>query len=320
MLVGAMSLVFFAMRILPGDPCIAMMGDQATQDALKDCVRNLGLNRPIFVQYADYLWQSLRLDFGQSFRHHYSVTSYILQMFPHTLLLVLASTVVALCIGLPTGILSALQRRNPLIDYSARIIALLGLSMPVFWFGILLLIVFSLYWDLFPLIGGGDLSAVLDMIRSGEVFEYPQDFLAAVGDVLHHLVLPATALGFTLAATVSRLARSAMLEVISQDYVRTARAKGLPQRLVIYKHALRNMLVPLLTIIGLFVAVALTGTVLTETVFSRPGLGKMLVDAIGARDYPLAQGAITVFTMTIILVNLLVDILYAVVDPRIAYK
>jgi ABC-type dipeptide/oligopeptide/nickel transport system permease component len=320
MLLGAMSIVFFAMRILPGDPCLAMMGDQATQDALKDCVRHLGLDRPVLVQYVDYLWQSLRLDFGQSFRNRYSVNSYILLMFPHTLLLVLASTVVALCIGLPTGVFSALQRRNPLIDYSARIIALLGLSMPVFWFGILLLIVFSLYWDLFPLIGGGDLSTVLDMIGSGEVFEYPEDFFAAVGDVLHHLVLPAVALGFTLAATVSRLSRSAMLEVINQDYIRTARSKGLHERMVIYKHALRNMMIPLLTIIGLFVAIALTGTVLTETVFSRPGLGKMLVDAIGARDYPLAQGAITVFTMTIITVNLIIDILYAVVDPRIAYR
>lgn len=320
MLLGAMSIVFFAMRILPGDPCIAMMGDQATQDALKDCVRHLGLDRPILVQYVDYLWQSLQLDFGESFRNNYAVNSYILLMFPHTLLLVLASTFVALCIGLPTGVFSALQRRNPLIDYSARIIALLGLSMPVFWFGILLLIVFSLYWDLFPLVGAGDLNTVLEMIGSGEVFEYPEDFLAAVGDVLHHLVLPAVALGFTLAATVSRLSRSAMLEVISQDYIRTARSKGLHERMVIYKHALRNMMIPLLTIIGLFVAIALTGTVLTETVFSRPGLGKMLVDAIGARDYPLAQGAITVFTMTIILVNLVVDILYAVVDPRIAYK
>jgi ABC-type dipeptide/oligopeptide/nickel transport system permease component len=320
MLLGAMSLVFFAMRILPGDPCLAMMGDQATQDALKDCVSHLGLDRPVLVQYGDYLWQSLQFDFGQSFRNRYSVNSYILLMFPHTLLLVLASTVVALGIGLPTGIFSALQRRNPLVDYSARIIALLGLSMPVFWFGILLLLVFSLHWDLFPLVGAGDLHSVLEMIGSGEVFEYPEDFLDAAVDVLHHLVLPAVALGFTLAATVSRLSRSAMLEVVSQDYIRTARSKGLHERMVIYKHALRNMMIPLLTIIGLFVAVALTGTVLTETVFSRPGLGKMLVDAIGARDYPLAQGAITVFTMTIILVNLIVDILYAVVDPRIAYR
>lgn len=320
MLLGAMSIVFFAMRILPGDPCIAMMGDEATREALENCVRNLGLDRPLIIQYLDYMWRSLNFDFGRSLIFHYTVTSYILSMFPHTLLLVLSSTFVALLIGLPTGIFSALKRQSPLIDYSARIIALLGLSMPVFWFGILLLIVFSLYLDLFPLIGGGDLTTVLEMIGNGEMFEYPEDFLDAVVDVLHHLVLPAIALGFTLAATVSRLSRSAMLEVISQDYIRTARSKGLAERIVIYKHALRNMMIPLLTIIGLFVAIALTGTVLTETVFTRPGLGKMLVDAIGARDYPLAQGAITVFTMIIILVNLIVDMLYAVFDPRIAYQ
>jgi peptide/nickel transport system permease protein len=180
--------------------------------------------------------------------------------------------------------------------------------------------VFSLRLDIFPLIGGGDLDGVLSMLGSGEVFKYPGDFIAAVGDVLYHLTLPAIALGFTLAATVSRLSRSAMLEVISQDYIRTARAKGQGERNVVYKHALRNMMVPLLTIIGVFIAIALTGTVLTETVFTRPGLGKMLVDAIGARDYPLAQGAITVFTMIIIFVNLVVDMLYAVVDPRIAVR
>jgi peptide/nickel transport system permease protein len=320
MLLGAMSIVFFAMRVLPGDPCIAMMGDQATKEALNDCVHHLGLDRPLLVQYGDYLWKSIRFDFGHSFHHRYPVTDYILRMFPYTLILMLASMVVALAIGLPSGILSALNRRNPLIDYSARILALFGLSMPVFWLGILLLIWFSLHWDIFPLIGGGDLPTVLEMLGSGEIFTYPEDFLAAVGSVLHHLVLPAFALGITLAATVSRLSRSAMLEVISQDYIRTARAKGLSERLVVYKHALRNMMIPLLTIIGVFMAVAVTGTVLTETVFARPGLGKMLVDAIGARDYPLAQGAITVFTMTIIVVNLIVDILYVVFDPRVAYK
>jgi peptide/nickel transport system permease protein len=320
MLLGAMTIVFFAMRILPGDPCMAMMGDEATKDALDDCMQQLGLERPLMVQYGDYLWNSLQFDFGRSYLNRYPVSEYIFLMFPHTLLLVLASIFTALCIGLPTGVLSALQRRNPLIDYSSRVIALLGLSMPVFWFGILLLIAFSVYWDLFPLVGGGDLDTILEMVKSGELFEYPEDFFVAVVDVLHHLALPAIALGFTLAATVSRLSRSAMLEVISQDYIRTARSKGLSERLVIYKHALRNMMIPLLTVVGLFMAIALGGTVLTETVFSRPGLGKMLVDAIGARDYPLAQGAITVFTMTIILVNLIVDMLYAVVDPRIAYK
>ena len=320
MLLGAMSIVFFAMRILPGDPCLAMMGDQATTEALADCTRNLGLQRPLAVQYVDYLWRSVRFDFGQSFRQGYPVSEYIARMFPHTLVLVLSSAVVAALVGIPIGIVSALKRRSPLIDYPLRIIALLGLSMPVFWLGILLLIVFSLRFDIFPLIGGGDLDGVIQMLSTGEAFTYPRDFLSAVGDVLYHLALPAFALGFTLAATVSRLARSAMLEVISQDYIRTARAKGQLERAVIYKHAFRNMMVPLLTIIGLFVAIALTGTVLTETVFTRPGLGKMLVDAIGARDYPLAQGAITVFTMIIIVVNLAVDLAYAIVDPRITYR
>jgi len=297
-----------------------MMGDKATCLALADCTKSLGLNRPLPVQYMDYLWRSVRLDFGNSLREGYPVSEYIARMFPHTFVLVLASAVVAALVGIPIGIVSALQRRNPLVDYPLRIIALLGLSMPVFWLGILLLIVFSLRLDLFPLIGGGDLDGALAMIRSGEAFSAPGDFLAAVGDVLHHLALPALALGFTLAATVSRLSRSAMLEVISQDYIRTARAKGQGERMVVYKHALRNMMVPLLTIIGIFTAIALTGTVLTETVFTRPGLGKMLVDAIGARDYPLAQGAITVFTMIIIVVNLAVDMLYAIVDPRITYR
>jgi ABC-type dipeptide/oligopeptide/nickel transport system permease component len=320
MLLGAMSIVFFAMRILPGDPCVSMMGDQATTEALADCTKNLGLHRPLAVQYVDYLWRSVQFDFGNSLRQGYPVSEYIGRMFPHTLVLVLSSAVVAALVGIPIGILSALKRRSPLIDYPLRIIALLGLSMPVFWLGILLLIVFSLHLDIFPLIGGGDLDGVIHMLRSGEAFTSPGDFVAAVGDVLYHLTLPALALGFTLAATVSRLARSAMLEVISQDYIRTARAKGQGERAVVYKHAFRNMMVPLLTIIGLFVAVALTGTVLTETVFTRPGLGKMLVDAIGARDYPLAQGAITVFTMIIIVVNLVVDMLYAVVDPRITFR
>jgi peptide/nickel transport system permease protein len=320
MLLGAVSIVFFAMRVLPGDPCVAMMGDQATTEALADCTRNLGLDRPLAVQYLDYLWRSVQFDFGTSLRQGYPVREYIARMFPHTLVLVVASAIVAALVGIPIGIVSALKRRSPMIDYPLRIFALLGLSMPVFWLGILLLIIFSLHLNLFPLIGGGDLDGVLGMIRSGEVLSHPADFLAGVGDVLHHLTLPALALGFTLAATVSRLSRSAMLEVISQDYIRTARAKGQREWAVVYKHAFRNMMVPLLTIIGLFVAIALTGTVLTETVFTRPGLGKMLVDAIGARDYPLAQGAITVFTMIIITVNLVVDMLYAVVDPRITYK
>src|ERR1041384_4478116 len=179
MLLGAMSIVFFAMRILPGDPCVAMMGDQATTEALADCTKNLGLNRPLAVQYADYLWKSVRFDFGNSFRQGYPVREYIGRMFPHTLVLVLASAVVAALVGVPVGIVSALKRRNPLVDYPLRIFALLGLSMPVFWLGILLLMFFSLRLDLFPLIGGGDLDRALDLLRPREAFLYPRDFLAA---------------------------------------------------------------------------------------------------------------------------------------------
>src|SRR5204862_879403 len=248
MLLGTMSIVFFAMRILPGDPCVAMMGDQATTEALADCTRNLGLNRPLAVQYVDFLWRSIRFDFGTSFRQGYPVSEYIGRMFPHTFVLVVSSAIVAALIGIPVGIVSALKRRNPLVDYPLRILALLGLSMPVFWLGILLLILFSLRLDLFPLIGGGAFDGAIAMIRSGEVFTQPRDFLAAVADVLHHLALPALALGFTLAATVSRLSRSAMLEATSQDYIRTARAKGHHKRAVANTHTLRNTPAPLLTL------------------------------------------------------------------------
>src|SRR5213594_4869258 len=185
MLLGAMSIVFFAMRVLPGDPCVAMMGDQATTEALADCTKNLGLNRPLAVQYVDYLWRSIRFDFGNSFRQGYPVSDYIARMFPHTFVLVMASAIVAALVGIPIGIVSALKRRSPLIDYPLRIFALLGLSMPVFWLGILLLIAFSLRLDLFPLIGGGDLDGVLAMIGSGEVVSQPRDVVAGILDVLH---------------------------------------------------------------------------------------------------------------------------------------
>src|SRR5438552_13051979 len=184
MLLGAMSIVFFAMRVLPGAPCVARVGDRATTEALAGCTKNLGLNRPLAVQYVDYLWRSLRFDFGNSFRQGYPVSEYIGKMFPHTFILVMASAIVAALVGIPIGIVSALKRRNPLIDYPLRIFALLGLAMPVFSLGILLLLFFSLRFDIFPLIGGGDLDGVIAMLFSGEAFKYPVDFFAAVGDVL----------------------------------------------------------------------------------------------------------------------------------------
>src|SRR2546427_6244302 len=184
MLLGAMSIVFFAMRVVPGDPCVAMMGGQATTEALADCTRNLGLHRPLAVQYADYLWRSVRLDFGNSLRQGYPVSEYIGRMFPHTFILVMASAIVAALVGIPIGIVSALKRRNPLIDYPLRIFALLGLSMPVFWLGILLLIFFSLRLDVFPLIGGGAPPPGFPLLPSRGAFPSPGGFFPPGGRAL----------------------------------------------------------------------------------------------------------------------------------------
>jgi ABC-type dipeptide/oligopeptide/nickel transport system permease component len=296
---GALTFIFFAMRILPGDPAVAMLGEAATPEALADIRQMLGLDKPLIVQYASYLWGAVRGDFGRSIATNYPVTFYIRQMFPYTFLLAMSGIGVAILIGVPIGVLSSL-RRNTTLDFILRGASLIGLSIPVFYFGILLLIAFSLYLEWFPLIGGGD-------------FDDPFS-------IIHHLVLPATALGLTLAAFVTRLTRSAMLEVISQDYIRTARAKGVHEGRIIFKHALRNTLIPLITVLGLFVGTLLTGAVLTETVFARPGLGKMLIDGIINRDYPIVQAAITLFTLAVIGVNLVVDLLYGWIDPRIAYR
>ncbi len=209
-----------------------------------------------------------------------------------TLWLAASGLLLAIIISIPLGVIAAV-RRNRLPDHSASIFAVLGQAMPLFWLDIMLIIIFAVKLRLLPASGAGSYK---------------------------HIILPAAGIAVSLLPILMRLTRSRMIEILSQDYIRTARAKGQGERAVVYKHALRNMMVPLLTIIGLFVAIALTGTVLTETVFTRPGLGKMLVDAIGARDYPLAQGAITVFTMIIIAVNLAVDMLYAAVDPRVTYR
>ena len=297
--IGALTFIFFAMRILPGDPAVALLGEAATPEALADMRQSLGLDKPLIVQYGTYLWGAIRGDFGRSIATNYPVVTYIRRTFPYTLLLALSGIGVAMLMGVPIGVLSSLRRNTPL-DFVLRAASLIGLSIPVFYLGILLLIAFSLYLEWFPLIGGGDFSDPFS--------------------ILHHLVLPATALGLTLAAFVTRLTRSAMLEVIAQDYIRTARAKGVHEGRVIFKHALRNTLIPLVTVLGLFVGTLLTVAVLTETVFARPGLGKMLIDGIINRDYPIVQAAITLFTLAVIGVNLIVDVLYGWIDPRISYR
>ena len=291
---GAFILVFVVMRILPGDAAAAMLGSTATPDAIAALRDQLGLNRPLWQQLLVYLWGLLRLDFGQSMALHTSVGGLLADALPHTVLLTVGGTLVGTAIGVPLGVLAALKRGS-WIDYLASTGAILGISVPVFVWGILLLLVFSLAWPIFPSSGGG--STPLEMLQA--------------------LVLPSVTTGLLLTGLVSRISRASVLQVLSQDYVRTARAKGVPEWTVLSTHVLRNALIPILTVIGLNVGTLLSGAVIAETVFSRPGIGRVALEAILARDYPVIQGVVIVSVVAVVLINLLVDLLYGAVDPRV---
>jgi peptide/nickel transport system permease protein len=297
---GVVTFAFLLIHIAPGDPAELMLGDYTgvTPQVLADMRERLGLDRPLPVQYVSYVTSVLRGDLGRSFRTNQPVLSEIATQTPFTLVLAAAGVLVAVLLGVPSGIVTAL-RRNTTVDYITTTVTMLWLASPSFWLAILLIYFLSYKLGWFPVFGAG-----------------------TWGDwrsLAIHLILPAAAIGVRSAALISRMTRSSMLEVLHQDYVRTARAKGLADWVVVYRHALRNAAIPVITIIGLDIAYLLGGAVVTETVFARPGLGKLVVDAIYARDYPTVQGAIMVFAMGILVVNLLVDLSYALVDPRIRY-
>jgi len=291
---GALILVFIVMRVLPGDAAVAMLGTTATPDAIVALRANLGLDRPLWEQLLSYLWGLARLDLGQSLALRAPVRAILADAIPHTILLTLGGTLVGTAIGVPLGVLAALKR-GTWIDYLASTGAILGISVPVFVWGVLLLLAFSLEWPLFPSSGAG----------------------ATAPEVLRALVLPSIATGLLLTGLVSRISRASVLQVLSQDYVRTARAKGLPEWGVISTHVLKNALIPILTVVGLNVGTLLSGAVIAETVFSRPGIGRVALEAILARDYPVIQGVVIVSVVAVVLINLLVDLLYGVVDPRV---
>jgi peptide/nickel transport system permease protein len=297
-LIGVLTCVFLLLRALPGDPAQLILGEFATPASLEQLREQLGLNRPLYTQYVIFVKDMSQLDFGRSIVTRQSVVQEIRWVLPHTVYLALAAMLISAILGTVTGIISA-RARNTAFDHISRVISLIGMSMPEFWFGILLVQIFALRLNLFPAIGGG---------QSGNPL-----------DILYHLVLPATALGMAMAALTARMTRSSMLEVLNQDYIRTARAKGLSVNATMTRHALRNAMIPIVTIIGLNTGRLLGGAVIIEIVYARPGLGKLLVDAIFARDYPTVQGVITVIALAFILVNLLVDLTYAVIDPRIQY-
>lgn len=298
-LIVVVTLVFMLVRLAPGDPAVAALGDNASQEAVMRLRERMGLNDPLYVQYFRYLGELARGDLGRSLINDVSVSDQVRRVLPFTLELTLGGIFFGTLFGIPLGIYTAL-RRNTLPDYLGRIFGLTGLSVPAFYLGIILLIIFAVWLDWFPVLGGGDLSDPIDNLR--------------------HLFLPALSLGLIMMAYIMRMARSATLEVLNEDYVRTARAKGLKESTVLLRHVFRNALIPLVSVIGVISIVLIGSSVMTEIVFSRPGLGKLMVDATKRRDYTTLQSVMVIYASFVVIINLLTDIAYGMIDPRIRQR
>ena len=296
-LFGTSVVAFLLIRLVPGDPAIALLGMEADERAIATLRQQLALDQPIIIQYAVWLGRVLVGDFGRSIQGGREVFPLLLGALAPTALLAAAALAISLVIAIPAGIVAA-TRRNSAADYSASFLALCGLSMPSFWLGILLILAFSIYLPIFP--ASGYVSPLVDPMAH-----------------VRHLVLPALTLGAALAAATMRMTRATMLEVLRTDYVRTARSKGLSSRSVVWGHALRNARIPIVTLLGIQLGQLLGGVVITETVFSWPGIGKLTVDAIFARDYPVVQGAVLLTATLFVLINLATDLIYTVLDPRV---
>ena len=321
-LLGITLLVFAFLHLIPGDPALVMLGDRASPEQVEAMREQLGLNEPLPLQYLAFLGNVLRLDFGTSILSQIPIATEISTRWPATFELSVAAMLVAVILGIPAGVIAAV-RKNSAIDNVAMSASLVGVSMPVYWLGLLLIYLFAVNLNWLPPSGriGIEAARGFQPITGFYVLDaLIQLNFSALGDVLAHLVLPALTLGTIPLAIVARLTRSAMLEVIGQDYIRTARAKGLKERFVIFKHALKNALLPVVTIIGLQFGTLLGGAILTETIFSWPGIGSWIYEGILARDYPVVQGGVVFVAAAFVLINLLVDISYALLDPRIQYK
>ncbi|TFW00540.1 ABC transporter permease subunit [Oxalobacteraceae bacterium OM1] len=317
---GITLLVFSLIHLIPGDAVEALSGERGMDPArYQQLLHEFGMDKPLWQQYLDYLSNVVRGDLGYSITTHEPVLREFLALFPATLELSICAILFAVVIGLPAGILAALKR-NTVLDYSVMGVSLTGYSMPIFWWALLLILLFSVTLGWTPVSGRIDIVYDLPPVTG---FMLIDSLLAgedgAFRSAASHLVLPAIALGTIPLAVIARMTRSAMLEVLREDYVRTARAKGLAWSRVVVVHALRNALIPVVTVIGLQVGTLLAGAILTETIFSWPGIGKWLVEAIHRRDYPVVQGGILLSATIIIVVNLVVDLLYGVINPRIRH-
>jgi peptide/nickel transport system permease protein/oligopeptide transport system permease protein len=290
-LFGISLLLFFMLRALPGDPAQVLAGQMATPEDIENIRHQLGLDKPVYVQYIVFLGRLAKFDLGRSARTQNPVTQEVWARLPNTILLAVVAITLACLFGIPAGIISAV-RPYTFLDYLVTSAALFGISMPVFWLGLMLVVVFSVLLPWLPAGGTGSWK---------------------------HIILPSLTLTAFVVAFIARMTRSSMLEVLSQDYTTTARSKGLRENVVVIKHALKNALIPIITVVGLQFGMLLGGAVLTETVFAWPGVGRLIVDSILARDYPVIQGTILIFGLIYTLVNLMVDVIYAYVDPRIRY-
>jgi len=298
-LLCVLTAVFVLVRILPGDPALVILGDQASPASVAALNERLGLDKPILAQYVAFLGSVLQGDLGSSMVTGRPVMEEVLHVLPYTIELTIAALALGVLLGVPAGVLAAVKR-NRFPDFLMRILSLLGLSLPAFVAAIILLMVFAIELGWFPIIsaGGGD------------------DFL----ERLRHMALPTLSLALIMMAYITRVTRSAMLEVLSQDFVRTARAKGAPGWVVVWRHALGNCLIPITTVVGLYLGILIGNSVLTEIVFSRPGLGKLILMALTQRDYTLLQGLIVIYTLMVVVVNLVTDLTYGFLDPRVQYK
>jgi peptide/nickel transport system permease protein len=316
---GVLLVVFVIAHLTPADPVLVLLGEHASPTAVDRLRAELRLDDPLPVQFLRYLGGVLRGDLGRSIQHSEQVRVELAQRFPATIELTTAAMLIASTIGILTGIVAA-ARQNSWFDGVSMFVALFGFSMPIFWLGIMLILLFAWYLGWVPISGRLDYTIELTRITNF----YLLDALltrnwAAFANALHHLILPAVTLSTVPLAIIARMTRSSLLEVLRQDYVRTARAKGLAERVVVARHALKNAFIPVVTVIGLNVGGLLSGAILTETIFAWPGVGRMVVDAIFARDYPVVQGTVLVIALLFVLVNLLVDLSYAYLDPRIRY-
>jgi peptide/nickel transport system permease protein len=318
-LLGVSIVVFFMVRAIPGDPAQIMLGQQATQEQVQQIRENMGLDKPIFVQYGLFLKDALRGDLGDSIVTGRPVTTELLTRLPATLELTTFAMLIAILVGIPVGVISAV-RQYSLLDKTTSVLALTGISMPIFWLAMILVVIFGVNLELLPFPGRLDpttgITAITGLVLVDSLLTLN---FAGFWDGLLHLIMPALALATIPMAVIMRMTRSSMLEVMNEDYVRTARAKGVVPWRVVFKHALRNAMLPTITVIGLQTGLLMGGAIITETIFSWPGIGLYTYNSISSRDYASIQGVVLYAALLFVLINLLVDILYAILDPRVRY-